>query len=411
MFRQLRSVVRSVTGRWTWSDAAYEAHKIHHAESLQTSADIDGLRELPIARPRKQRAKNTETIGKLLDDLDGTFSNIARKSLPYGTHPSTRKALRNMGPTVTPFDLWQSEHLEQKVDVSRPLSSTMFLSINEGGLGNAVNIYIDFMYAHKLKKPPIGSETFGDVCYEFGVAFRRGSKHEWSFNHVGVNTRTGEIRTLKDWAIEQVKIPAVRKPGIRYESSYFSRKVFGLHPAFRSDRQEPIDLVISGSFARLVYVWQDKATNWSVSTRKDGYRVTFLVSPEKTKTYFKDRDRTAFAPNGTKKKIIHYVHEHKRIVSGKETTVREHIRGLRRFSWNGYECAVTAPKFHRWVMDSVQLAGVLLEDEIPTEKMVGMEVVIKEIALLEDEQPKDAAAFLAITKSKSFRDSIKSEAA
>ena len=65
-----------------------------------------------------------------------------------------------------------------------------------------------------------------------------------------------------------------------------------------------------------------------------------------TKKYFADRDKTIKTASGRNKKIVHYVKEHERDYKGKKTIVKEHIRGVSKFTWNGYECLVTAPEFH-----------------------------------------------------------------
>ena len=77
-----------------------------------------------------------------------------------------------------------------------------------------------------------------------------------------------------------------------------------------------------------------------------GERLTFVVPKEATKKYFAGRDKSAKTATGRTKKIVHYVQEHNRVINGKATVVKEHIRGLSVFDWNGYKCVVTAPEFH-----------------------------------------------------------------
>jgi hypothetical protein len=96
-----------------------------------------------------------------------------------------------------------------------------------------------------------------------------------------------------------------------------------------------------------------------------------------TKKYFADRDLTIRAANGQRKKIIHYVSQHDRIVKGKEITIKEHLRGLNKFTWNGYDCVVTAPKFSKLNTVVFDLPPQMEEDVIDEKvKMVGMTKVV-----------------------------------
>ena len=92
--------------------------------------------------------------------------------------------------------------------------------------------------------------------------------------------------------------------------------------------------------------WVDRDLRWNVSVHKGQDRVTFGVEQENTKTYFANREKMVLASDGKAKRIIHYVREHERVTPTKVTMVKEHIRGIREFNWNGYHCVVTAPKFH-----------------------------------------------------------------
>ena len=110
-----------------------------------------------------------------------------------------------------------------------------------------------------------------------------------------------------------------------------------------------------GIFKQVFEWWVSrKDESWSVAVKNNKQRVTFSIGRAETKRYFADRDKTVLNEKGKPAKIIHYVSEHTRVVKGKKALVREHLRGTDRFSWKGYDCVVTAPKFS-------QLGTVLVE--------------------------------------------------
>jgi hypothetical protein len=93
------------------------------------------------------------------------------------------------------------------------------------------------------------------------------------------------------------------------------------------------------------------------------------VPQDDTKHFFADRDTTVTDASGKKKKIIHHVVQHERILeSGKISMVREHIRGLNKFDWQGYAVNVIAPKFHLTAQDFS--VGGYDEDDIPADKKI-----------------------------------------
>ena len=98
-------------------------------------------------------------------------------------------------------------------------------------------------------------------------------------------------------------------------------------------------------FLNLFEWWIKRHERWNVTVKKNGDRVTFCVNKDLTKKYFADRDKSIKTPSGQTKRIIHFVKEHERKYGDKIRTVKEHIRGLNKFTWKGYQCIVSAPEF------------------------------------------------------------------
>jgi hypothetical protein len=79
-----------------------------------------------------------------------------------------------------------------------------------------------------------------------------------------------------------------------------------------------------------------------ISMKKGGLATVMNVDIVRTPYFFSDRDHVVV--DSVKKRIFHVVQTHERdIGDGRSTYVRTHFRGLRRFTWNGYEITITAP--------------------------------------------------------------------
>lgn len=76
-----------------------------------------------------------------------------------------------------------------------------------------------------------------------------------------------------------------------------------------------------------------------VTARKNGIAATFGVDVTRTPYFFADRDETV-SQTGSKQRIFHIVRPH---VRANGRGVRLHFRGLRRFTWNGYDIHITVP--------------------------------------------------------------------
>jgi hypothetical protein len=50
------------------------------------------------------------------------------------------------------------------------------------------------------------------------------------------------------------------------------------------------------------------------------------------------------------------------MVRNKSITIKEHLRGLDTFSWNGYDCKVTAPKFSDVTSVIFQIPGIEVDE-------------------------------------------------
>ena len=72
----------------------------------------------------------------------------------------------------------------------------------------------------------------------------------------------------------------------------------------------------------------------------------FNIEMTRTPYFFKNRSKTV-SVNGSTRKIFHITRAHKRIgAGGRETFVKSHFRGERKFMWKGYDVQITMPGLH-----------------------------------------------------------------
>lgn len=109
----------------------------------------------------------------------------------------------------------------------------------------------------------------------------------------------------------------------------------------------------SGCMAFLVAMnaWASRDTGWIVVASKKRRKIVFRVPEADTPRWFKDRI-TVVTPGGRKRPIIHQVVAHERKTKKGVTYVRPHIRGERKFVWEGAKVSVIVPGLHTPTSDA-----------------------------------------------------------
>ena len=240
------------------------------------------------------------------------------------------------------------------------------------------------MFAIKNKSFPLGVQQVTGIPYKVGMAFDIRGKLTWYVMWASINPSTGEITFCKEL---QHRIQTVKR------GYYYSQKVVDLPSILQDDpevnrQHEEITHVYKVIFAHVFNWWTDrKDKSWNVAVKKDKRRITFSINRSETKRYFADRDKVVVA-SGRTKRIVHYVAEHKRVVNGKTVLIKEHLRGEDKFKWNGYDCAVTAPKFSHLASVDFDIAGAHEEDvdERDVRNFVGLNKLAQIIAAREEQR-------------------------
>lgn len=104
----------------------------------------------------------------------------------------------------------------------------------------------------------------------------------------------------------------------------------------------------------------------------------FAIDFKRSAYFFRDREATAFARDGKRKRIFHIVRPHPRHLKeqDKDTFVHMHFRGLRDFTWNGYPVHVTVPGWHHTDLIEMTAPSRYIEPDapVPTDLMDSAEL-------------------------------------
>jgi len=334
-----------------------------------------------LVKSRRKRGELQASLSGLLDNLEKTFVSLSRATDGGScTVQSLRKGLKLLGPYVPVSPTYTSD-TRIIITPETKFPALMLCALNFGDDSDGEWMYPDFIYARKVQSLPWMVERLRGTPYECGGAWRTSrNKLWWVGFFVVVDQNTGQVTACHELQNEIVRV----RPGVEYV-----RRVWAVSACsdstLASDGQR--DAVLASNFAGMFRFWQEKDSMWTVGVRRKNERVTFCVPDNDAKTYFRDRDKTALTSAGKRRPIIHFVRSHERkLVDDKVTQVREHIRGLRTFDWQGFMCAITAPKWHRWNTSAFELSSVDPDDYKPRTKIIDAAHIGGWLADAEDSQ-------------------------
>lgn len=297
---------------------------------------------------RKKYTKGrSKTIKHTLENLDQNFKELSKATSKYSWDNEVNvKGLKKLGVFVPPVELDMVNLSSSNVDVPEKFPGIMFVATNNFWPDDGDLTSPNFFYAFKYASVPYTVEPSTDVVYKVGISIpaskntRTKSKNLWLYYFVSVS-RTGEVKTLRSVGEQAVEIP--HKQG---RPTHYMRKTWDRPNLFPSEKKvvENRELIHAGIFCACFNFWTNRDKMWTVQTQKNNMRMSFCIDTKDTKHYFKDRQYVT-TTQGHRKKIIHFVETHTRVTPKGESIVREHIRGERKFVWNGYQCNVKAPHF------------------------------------------------------------------
>lgn len=333
---------------------------------------------VPVKRRKKYTKGRGKTIKQTLANLDRNFKEMSRATgeRSWDSKANTN-ALKKLGVFVPPTAMTARDLLETRVEVPEKFPGVMFVATNMVFPDNIDDkVFPNFFYATKYESSPLHVEPTKDIVYKIGLSVPlsvkatkdKVQKNYWLYFYVAVNSE-GEVRTLRWVADDMVTIPHKKKPGnVGGNKTCFTRKTWQ-HPDILNDeftvKEIGKEAAHVGIFCACFNFWNNRDKMWTVQTKKNDLRMNFCVDTRDTKHYFKDREY-ATTLSGNRKKIIHFVEEHTRLTPNGEVVVREHIRGERKFVWNGYQCNVKAPKFNNVIhMQGFDVPSFECEEDDP----------------------------------------------
>lgn len=292
----------------------------------------------------KRPVETIRTLADILETVDGAFECYRLPTMRDSwLSKQSQIGLRKLGAHIP--DQWQLKSDLESGSLPPVNEIPTLMMIGLGRAEKDENFFRPaFVFSVKHERLPWNVSRNPGVPFQFGYAFRvderRGSNNDrlwWSYFWLTVDG--DRIHICDDLRQEKVVV----KGSLAYSRKKWGAPILVSSDEFHSEQQRKKFACLM--FANTARWWHGRDTRWNVVVKKSAERVTFSVSPDKTRYFFADRDKSARARDGSAKKIIHIARAHQRQVGNRTVNVREHIRGLREFDWRGYHILVTCPKF------------------------------------------------------------------
>lgn len=309
-----------------------------------------GLEAEAAKRDRKPNL-DPQTLAELLDDIELTFDSLAIASddepRPYlGTkaHASTVRSLKLLGPYIPPHNWEPAVYDYENTVISNiekaKFAGAIFIALNQGRDSDEHWNRADFYFALRLPKMPPGVRPLPGICYCCGTAWRVGKRLIWSTHYCAIDPTTGIVTAATQLARRHVRLPG--RHGGSYTQTIFTEPKGEFVTFANGDPERAVNP--AAKFAHYFSWGQRIDSMWSVSVRRASQRLTFCIDPNKAVAFFKDRGLSTGSRR--RRPILHLVEAHTRLVDGKERKIKQHVRGAEKFEWRGFQCAISAPKFH-----------------------------------------------------------------
>lgn len=236
----------------------------------------------------------------------------------------------------------------------------------EGDPGRKGKFWVPkFMYFRKYKKPPpelqliAGGDIYAMTVYwdaPFDKRIKYGRPQEFG---IFISADGKEVIALKACNTKYIPVPSKRETRSSYRTGHYTRgpiprrrdlghivvpqrayHIPGEFEKWAKDHGEDCQHFLTELFkTSIVRSEQSRYSMTRVTATKGDIAAVFGVNIHRTAYFFQDRDVT-LTEHGERKRIFHFVRPHVRS-NGEE--VRAHFRGLREFSWAGYEIRITVP--------------------------------------------------------------------
>ena len=233
-----------------------------------------------------------------------------------------------------------------------------------------------FIYFRKLKHPSHVQLHAGDI-YELTVVYDyRNPLELWRTKHVSAGrchiamSGDGTLKLLKEYVSVDVKVqPARRGKGHHKPKALTMRSQQWQFPAWISsisgEHDRRPDEWATHTLGMALLTYNDSTSRIVIRAKKHGIVAAFGIDVYRAKYFFADRDSTALAADGKRKRIFHSVRAHTRVTAVGTSQVKHHYRGIRAFDWNGHAIRIVMPK-NNYILEFDKPA--VYADDIPKKK-------------------------------------------
>jgi hypothetical protein len=213
-----------------------------------------------------------------------------------------------------------------------------------------------FMYFTRYKGSPWFAQrsNVAAVVYKVTIHWdREDFSAPFQQDYVVAVQPDGEIEPLRVLKQEAQRISHRRGEGKARKGSNYSvvhHQRWGIPDGFvewAADRKVEPSVLMKRVFTGMMN-WFEMANSSMIriSASKNGLSAVFGVDVTRTPYFFRDRDPVV-SPDGKKRRIFHVARTHMRTLpDGRVRGVKMHFRGLRQFTWNGYDILITVPNWH-----------------------------------------------------------------
>lgn len=343
-----------------WNGAAAPIQPVVEAVELEEVAPV--IAELPPPSPEKKarrkvgRREEDKTqahyyLGDLLETLDDYFADLEylRRGDPEGA-----ANFEKFGCAICDESRLLSKDMEPFFFEKMPAQGCFYYGRHdhERSPGQEQRHSIRFAYFQKMHQP-VNVQATNGVIYTIGGVW--GVKHRHLFQaHVAVFPDQ-TIKVLKEIAPRYHTVgKGSRRNGgerphsiVRMEWGYSSWVQDMVNDHNRHfNKNKSVDEYFSRFFSLMVNSVLGSELDMNVRVKKGGRVATFSINMLRTPYFFADREKTV-NENGNTHRILHIVKPHERTTrSGNKKIIKAHWRGLRRFTWNGYDVSIGMPGAH-----------------------------------------------------------------
>lgn len=345
---------------------------------FRTKQPVEAAPEPEKKPKRKYNKQRSKDFGELLDGLEATFNSLRLPNLKESwLDKDSILGLKKLGVHVP--NPWEAKFSKKTSDITIDTTKQMpaIMCVAIPAENEEEKFYPKIMFAIKQKKLPWYVGFKPGIAYIYGAAYEFRGELFWVHMHLTVSKKTGNIYPCEE--LRQID-NVIKANG---KTTYYTTKRWSPPNFLQDDTKNIKDLENAhlNLFRAMHEWWSGRDQRWNVVVKKNGERVTFGINDKDTPYYFKNREKVV-SEDGVTKRIVHYVKEHNRVRNGKETTIKEHIRGLREFNWSGYQCSVISPRLEIKTSASFSTPGE--EEHDPGDKVVYLSKVGKMLADFEE---------------------------